>query len=929
MNIFLARIREIIKTEAELLTAIFAASPPPPHDYKSLQDAVILEERRQEVQKLKELFSNETLTLDQIKEKFKAFAQMRAKANQGTSLSYFAMSTGHCNELYWKIAQTLFETKNLGETLKLLLPKHELLEIDLLPQARMSPASWELTLAPHTTLSSLNEEASEPKVLTRFVEGNDLLFNLEFVTTLGFEQYQTLQCELKVYPALQDQVFQHNAGFKKLFFNLNLVVQQGKTPRDAIRDLIRELARAGTKYTASGFAASSAGLAAVQCREYLDSLPQALRESVLDLQSSGGGKSIGQVFNALAQAECVETASKDLERILQNAASLAILTQHPSLTGKQVDEIRKQYGLKNPLSATGASPTTVLPLALAQVLLSKIQLNSAYDYIDFLLQFPPEEYDLFLKNVSIACIPVLPLGLAAGLNIFNASQIEAFFNAIIRNENKFGGKTKVIQFLFDCLIFSENREKVISRLNFIKEKFSGQALLDGIKKKDLIGSTVLHHAAMFAWRSPSPEALKQILELLPEKDRLTSVLEKNNDGGTVLHCVTSEPASLKQILELLPEKDRLTSVIEKNKDGSTVLHDAVSRPRSLKQILALLPEKDRLMSVIEKNKDGSTVLHCATSEPESLKQILELLPEKDRLMSVIEKNKDGSTVLHCATSEPESLKQILELLPEKDRLTSVMEKNEDWSTVLHCVAYHSESLKQLLELLPAKDRLTAVMEKNKYGDTVLHRAAFSSGSVKQILELLPEKDRLTAVMEKETHDERTVLHLTARHRNDAFNPESLKQILELLPEEDRLTAVMEKNEHGDTILHCVAYLVCPKLLKQISLKQILKSLPEEDRLKVVMEKNNDGETVLHFAASDPELLKQILESLPEKDRLIAVMEKNKYGDTVLHRLIDRIPESLKQILESLPEKDRLIAVGKTVLHRLVAFKSDSLKQILG
>src|SRR3990167_1185064 len=775
MNIFLARIREIIKTEAELLTAIFAASPPPPHDYKSLQDAVILEERRQEVQKLKELFSNETLTLDQIKEKFKAFAQMRAKANQGTSLSYFAMSTGHCNELYWKIAQTLFETKNLGETLKLLLPKHELLEIDLLPQARMSPASWELTLAPHTTLSSLNEEASEPKVLTRFVEGNDLLFNLEFVTTLGFEQYQTLQCELKVYPALQDQVFQHNAGFKKLFFNLNLVVQQGKTPRDAIRDLIRELARAGTKYTASGFAASSAGLAAVQCREYLDSLPQALRESVLDLQSSGGGKSLGQVFNALAQAECVETASKDLERILQNAASLAILTQHPSLTGKQVDEIRKQYGLKNPLSATGASPTTVLPLALAQVLLSKIQLNSAYDYIDFLLQFPPEEYDLLLKNVSIACIPVLPLGLAAGLNIFNASQIEAFFNAIIRNENKFGGKTKVIQFLFDCLIFSENREKVISRLNFIKEKFSGQALLDGIKKKDLIGSTVLHHAAMFAWRSPSPEALKQILELLPEKDRLTSVIEKNKDGSTVLHDAVSRPRSLKQILALLPEKDRLMSVIEKNKDGSTVLHCATSEPESLKQILELLPEKDRLMSVIEKNKDGSTVLHCATSEPESLKQILELLPEKDRLTSVMEKNKDGSTVLHDAASKPRSLKQILSLLPEKDRLTSVIEKNKDGSTVLHCATSEPESLKQILELLPEKDRLTSVMEKNEDGSTVLHCVAYHSESLKQLLALFPDKAACwKAVMEKNEHGD-TVLHCAASM------PRSLKQILELLP----------------------------------------------------------------------------------------------------------------------------------------------------
>src|SRR3989338_6084267 len=824
----------------------------------------------------------------------------------------------------------------------------------------MSPASWELTLAPHTTLSSLNEEASEPKVLTRFVEGNDLLFNLEFVTTLGFEQYQTLQCELKVYPALQDQVFQHNAGFKKLFFNLNLVVQQGKTPRDAIRDLIRELARAGTKYTASGFAASSAGLAAVQCREYLDSLPQALRESVLDLQSSGGGKSLGQVFNALAQAECVETASKDLERILQNAASLAILTQHPSLTGTQVDEIRKQYGLKNPLYATGASPTTVLPLALAQVLLSKIQLNSAYDYIDFLLQFPPEEYDLLLKNVSIACIPVLPLGLAAGLNIFNASQIEAFFNAIIRNENKFGGKTKVIQFLFDCLIFSENREKVISRLNFIKEKFSGQALLDGIKKKDLIGSTVLHHAAMFAWRSPSPEALKQILELLPEKDRLTSVLEKNNDGGTVLHCVTSEPASLKQILELLPEKDRLTSVIEKNKDGGTVLHDAVSRPRSLKQILALLPEKDRLMSVIEKNKDGSTVLHCATSEPESLKQILELLPEKDRLMSVIEKNKDGSTVLHCATSEPESLKQILELLPEKDRLMSVIEKNKDGSTVLHCATSEPESLKQILELLPEKDRLTsvmeknedgstvlhcvayhseslkqllalfpdkaacwkAVMEKNEHGDTVLHCAAFSSGSVKQILELLPEKDRLTAVMEKETHDERTVLHLTARHRNDAFNPESLKQILELLPKKERLVAVMRRDTFGNTVL-CYAP-INPELLKQI-----LKLLSEEDRLTAVMEKNEHGDTILHCVAYlvCPKLLKQIsfkqiLKSLPEEDRLKVVMEKNNDGETVLHFAASD-PELLKQILESLPEKDRLIAVmeknkyGDTVLHRLI------------
>src|SRR3989338_8969078 len=179
-------IRQLLQAERALLDAM--PDTPPPHDYKSLQDAIILEERKEVLQTLEALFSASALTEDQIKEQFKTFAIARAKANQGTAFSYFAMPNGYCNELCWKVAQDLFDTKRLGKTLEILLPSPTLLEIECVPQKQVSPDQWELSLQ-SAEMSTLEEEAKDPQVLTRFAEGNGKLLDLSFIAALGFNQY--------------------------------------------------------------------------------------------------------------------------------------------------------------------------------------------------------------------------------------------------------------------------------------------------------------------------------------------------------------------------------------------------------------------------------------------------------------------------------------------------------------------------------------------------------------------------------------------------------------------------------------------------------------------------------------------------------------------------------------------------------------------
>ena len=460
------------------------------------------------------------------------------------------------------------------------------------------------------------------------------------------------------------------------------------------------------------------------------------------------------------------------------------------------------------------------------------------------------------------------------------------------------------------------------------------------------GDTLLHATVL-----QNPLLFKQILDLLPETNRFTAVLEMNKEKNTALHLAIQNPVSFGAILELLPRTHLLAALQVTDKNGHTLLHLALKKPEYFRIILELVPVRDMqltdstgntllhltvnkpecfatilqsfreysLVALQLANQDGHTVLHCAAKNPVSLKAILEILPETDRLMALRATDYDGNTALHLATNNPDSLQVILELLPMVDRLTSILARNLEQNTVLHYAAFTETDnpvfLKIILGLLSKKDRLASVLVGDKDQDTVLHLSANNPASLKVILESLPEEDRLAAI-EAKSEDENTVLHLAAN------NPDSLRAILESLPLVNRL----EADENGNTVLHFAA-------AYPASLKVILESLLEENRLAAIEATDEYGDTVLHLAANNPASLKAILESLPEEDRLAAIETNDESDNTVLH-LAANNPASLEAIIELLPDSEGFLAVFlepngnfDTVFH-LAADNPVSLKIIL-
>ena len=128
--------------------------------------------------------------------------------------------------------------------------------------------------------------------------------------------------------------------------------------------------------------------------------------------------------------------------------------------------------------------------------------------------------------------------------------------------------------------------------------------------------------------------------------------------------VISSPESLKIILELLPEKPSLEDIKEKDKNGESILMRAVYYPESFKIILELLPENERLEAIKEIDIYGQSTLMRAVSSPESLKMILELLPERLTPEAIKEKDKYGQSILRFAYFNPEYLNIILKSLPK-------------------------------------------------------------------------------------------------------------------------------------------------------------------------------------------------------------------------------------------------------------------------
>lgn len=407
-------------------------------------------------------------------------------------------------------------------------------------------------------------------------------------------------------------------------------------------------------------------------------------------------------------------------------------------------------------------------------------------------------------------------------------------------------------------------------------------------------------AARIFWNQTDPDEIKQRIPYTPENYRLRVI-----NKYCLLHHFEAEPEDLSDILNQIPESDRLNAVQARNSNGHSVLH-VISSLEALCIILEALPQNERLAAMQTQDRDGCCFLHEIAKYPEALCIILKALPHEERLIAIRQVRDSGKfSTLHDAVKSPEALGIILSALPREERLTAVQEKDRLGRNVLHYAVENLEALSIILEVLPSEERLAAVQVKDKVGSSVLHEAAESLEALSVILESLPSKDSLVAVKQVRDRGDCSVLHIAAKRC-----PKALKSTLKAFPKEERLGEVQTMDSEGFSVLH-------EAVDSSEAMSIILEALPIEDRLAAVQVKSRYGSSVMHYAVGNLEVLGIILKSLPKEDRLVALQTEDSDGCSVLDEASDspEVLRGIREILEGL-DMDNMSKQFKTALSDL-------------
>ena len=591
----------------ELITRISAlvsiSDNQAPPDYASLKELVINQELTDELAALKNILDGD---FNNFAETFKKRCQQRNQRNTNTCLSMTAMPGGVCNQLYWQIAIIVFKPQTYAELFTLFFPDVNVqlsctLQLnDKQPESKYPDISLVTLQFQQLHADSSLNALPDATVPAHFVIAGKLIFDLQDIAAFDFVMHEKFHAGLQAhFPDLALKLYQHNDALKTLHNKLLLVTGHGQSLKQVIQRFIRECKTGGNLITGEEYATISTQVAYTEFVHYLEGLSSAMKTALLNMKTNSHPHlSLSDIWNHLKQGNCVETAARDLDSVLNNKENESLLNTSPNVASEDKAEILRQY--RKPQTAnlpvTGNEVTTVLPEVYLSQYLSLIVINDTENYLDFLLNFPPDSYTRLLQYANITCTPELPLTLARFIASggIDSAQLALFEQAIIANHEKSGGKSAVLKFALIA--------KAISLLTSVLDLYDSSELLDTIKQKDSRGVTILHRAAT------NPEALKIILASLPEEQRLEAVKEKDEYGNNVLHLAVENPEALNVILALYPEEQRLEAVKEKDRNGSNILHRAATNPAALNVILASLPEEQRLEAVKAKDKDGRSVL---------------------------------------------------------------------------------------------------------------------------------------------------------------------------------------------------------------------------------------------------------------------------------------------------------------------------------
>ncbi len=672
-------------------------------DYPSLKLKIIADEHQEQV---KILYNQITALVSSSAESefedwFKTQCLIRAKKNLKNCLSFAANPTSPCNTMYWTIATLLFEPRTLGEMLRIVLPE---------VTALVSPNLIRILSTEHQRLNGLesincqlNLEpvenlAEEPSLmaLSHLVIVENYVFDVSSIANFNFRLHQKLYTELSMlYPSLAESLYQHNDDFKTLQANISLMDERGSTPRQALSKLVYEFRRGGVTVTGSEYTGKTVEFAVNNFLVYLSAIPPELKLSLFAMKNQAD-KSFQQIITDLEKGECVETATSDLQSILNSSLYAHDLDTNPELSSSQIQTILATYKelSRQGIETTGQQDESVLSEQMIESYFSTLTITSDNHYFDLLFNFPVRYYATIFKTVKISCKPQLSNNLAQSFadGAVNQEQLDTFTDVIINNMEKFGGPAQIVFFAG----LSQNTKLYTHGL----KQLSPEELLAGMKVNGKLGLMLVRKLL-----ETNLDLFLLLVASIP-KERRASIMMNYIKllPYSLLHYFSRDCGAWKQFIDLIPA-DNLFGVINlSSKSNFSILQDG---------------------------------LFHASVEDELLLTMLQPLSEGKCIKALTTFDRNGQTIMHRIVANSELTSRVLALINVQQRFDILKQVNREGQTVFHLVAKNGTQIMGLLNQIPLPQLKNAVSLVNRQNVTVLTYIEETPGVARQIKLQIP------------------------------------------------------------------------------------------------------------------------------------------------------------------------------------------------
>lgn len=445
------------------------------------------------------------------------------------------------------------------------------------------------------------------------------------------------------------------------------------------------------------------------------------------------------------------------------------------------------------------------------------------------------------------------------------------------------------------------------------QKFDPKERLELIKKLNNNNANILHLIGL-----KNSLALADLIDLLPEEDRLGALLLHSGIYGSVLGFAVSVPRMVRALFKNKNNWD-LFYKFELYSKQSLILNICKNSP-SLDALLAVIPAEERLTFILSRKYGKSHLVHELNIDQEDIDILFKYFPdEATRKILCQSCNKREENLFYKTLNKPASLKKMLAYCS----LDLLKKRDKSGTTLVHHFMRYSEGLRILLSHFSEEEQRDLLQTADANNQRLIEYAIEHRyhSAVKLLCNIIPENERLSYLQNSNDHNG-TILQKAL-----CVDARMFAIIIDTVPPAQRLLAVLAKNEDSDNLFSWLSfnklenkYSYRPWVISKEKdcLYHLIETLPNEDL--PLLWQNLDMNTATNVL-NDNKQLDEMLVRIPEPQRFDFLFANQEWGKALIHclnldasqlqKIIGALPEGDRQKISTIKDKD-----GKTLVHKM-------------